>query len=208
MTRCSNCQTPLDPKAKFCTSCGAPVGKAISSSAQQVTVACPKCGSSNSPSAKFCTVCGGGLKGLEVPSPSQEKALRPKRGFLRWNQRVWDIIAVVGGFAMALAWYIYTGLPGGEGVDKKTCYAMAGLPIGLIILRPLTDRLLMPLQAIKRKIPPMVILGTGLAIPFLVSNVLYARGYTEYPFMLKTLWISALISYVVLRIPSRRNSSS
>ena len=208
MNRCTNCQAPLVAGSKFCTSCGAPVRQGIPSSVEQTMNQCPNCGSNTLPNAKFCTVCGGVLEGLEVHAPSQKQALKPKSGFLKWNQRIWDIIAVVGGLAMAMAWYIYTGLPGGEGVDKKTCYAMATLPIGLIILRPLTDRLLMPLQVIKRKIPPLVILGVGLAVPFVVSNVLYGRGIREYPFMFKTFVISALISYAVLRIPSRRGRSN
>jgi hypothetical protein len=208
MNRCIQCQAPLAPGSKFCTSCGSPVTQGVPSSAPQATHRCPTCGSSISPGVKFCTHCGGALKDLETKVPSQKKALRPRRAFLKWNQRIWDIIAVVGGLAMALVWYIYTGLPGGEGVDKKTCYAMAILPIGLIILRPLTDRILMPLQVIKRKIPPIVILGVGLAVPFVVSNVLYGKGIKEYPFMFKTFVISALISYAVLRIPSRRGRSN
>jgi hypothetical protein len=55
---------------------------------------------------------------------------------------------------------------------------------------------------LRERIPPLIRLGIGLAMPFLVSNYLYARGTQEFEFMFRTVLISGLASYVVLRNPS------
>jgi hypothetical protein len=59
----------------------------------------------------------------------------------------------------------------------------------------------MPIQKTRRKIPPMVRLGVGLAMPFLISNYLYAKGFTQFDFMFKTVVLSTLSTFVILRNP-------
>jgi len=119
-----------------------------------------------------------------------------------WGRILWDIITVAGCAAMAGAWYWYSGMAE-TAPDKKSCIAMVALPLALILSRPLTDRLLIKLQPFVARIPRMVLLGVGLAVPFLVASQLYGR-YTEFEYMFKTIVISTLLSYVIFRTPMVR----
>ncbi len=48
---CGKCGAGLQPKAKFCTACGSPVG-------EKAKTFCPDCGAERGPGAKFCPGCG------------------------------------------------------------------------------------------------------------------------------------------------------
>jgi hypothetical protein len=86
--------------------------------------------------------------------------------------------------------------------DYKTCAAMIIIPLGLIVFRKPLDKVLGPLEPYRKKIPSMVLAGCGVAIPLLISNYLYSRGETQFPFMFKTYVYSTLLSYIVLRTPT------
>ena len=118
-----------------------------------------------------------------------------------WGERVWDVISVAGNAVMSAVWYWYSGLADTK-ADVKTCVAMLVLPILLIVFRKPLDNLLRPLDKIRSKIPPMVLAGVGVAVPFLVANYLYSRGESQFPFMFKTYVYSTLLSYIVMRTPS------
>jgi hypothetical protein len=119
-----------------------------------------------------------------------------------WGQILWDIITVIGCSGVAAAWYWYSGMAE-TAPDTKSCIAIVALPLALILFRPLTDRLLLKLQPFVVRIPRMVLLGMGLAVPFLVASQLYGR-YTEFEYMFKTVVISTLLSYVIFRTPMVR----
>jgi hypothetical protein len=118
-----------------------------------------------------------------------------------WGQRVWDLITMGGCTGLAALWYWYSGMAETQ-PDRKTCAAMVLMPLVLIVFRQAIDRALVRLQPMRERIPAMVRLGIGLAMPLLVSNYLYARGSSQFDFMFKTVVISALVSYVVLRNPA------
>ncbi|MFB3905601.1 MAG: hypothetical protein ACE15E_19310 [Acidobacteriota bacterium] len=147
------------------------------------------------------------------PAPATAPAAQPQRGPsptpvtdlpigaapTGWGQILWDIVTVLGCGAISGAWYWYSGMAE-TAPDTKSCIAMVALPLALILSRPLTDRLLIKLQPFVARIPRMVLLGMGLAVPFLVANQLYGR-YTEFEYMFKTVVISTLLSYVIFRTP-------
>ncbi len=120
------------------------------------------------------------------------------------NQIFWDVLCVLGSCVMAYAWYWYSGLDKSlNQPDTKSAVTMVVMPILLIVLRRPLDRLLAPLQKFRQSIPPMVLVGVGIAIPFLVTNYLYSRGVSNYPLMFRTYVISTLLSYVILRTPGQ-----
>ena len=132
------------------------------------------------------------------PQPPQEAPAAKKT---RWGQVIWDVLSVGGSTVMSAGWYWYSGMADTK-PDYNTCAAMVLLPIALIIFRKPLDRLLRPLDSVRKKIPPMVLAGCGVAIPLLVANSLYSSGVTQFPFMFKTYVYSTLISYIVLRTPT------
>jgi hypothetical protein len=118
-------------------------------------------------------------------------------------QSVWDVLSVAGNSLMAAAWFWYSSLEKAVKPDYATCTAMVLLPILLIVFRAKIDGLLQPIQPLRAKLPSMVLLGTGAAVPLLVANFLNAAGVYNYPFMLSTYLISTIVSYVILRQPPR-----
>ncbi|MBI4890300.1 MAG: hypothetical protein HY821_06720 [Acidobacteria bacterium] len=137
-----------------------------------------------------------------LPPPyAQPPAAAPPQEGSSWGQIVWDILSVAGSAAMSAAWYWYSGMADTQ-PDKKTCIAMLVIPIALIVLRKPLDALLRPLEPFRSKIPPMVLAGCGVAVPFLVANYLYSRGESQFPFMFKTYVYSTILSYIILRTPS------
>ena len=107
---------------------------------------------------------------------------------------------MAGSCGLAGVWYWYSGMAETQ-PDRRSCIAMVVMPLLLILLRGPIDRLLMPLQKFRASIPRMALLGFGLAVPLLVANVLYARGYSQFDYLFRTYIISTLLSYVVLRTP-------
>ena len=189
------------------------------------SVRCPNCGATLRPDTKFCTKCGTKLAAQPVSRPEArpKEQLRPSKaaehrpppktrpsaagvtGLAKqatsWGQRVWDLITMGGCTGLAGLWYWYSGMAETK-PDYKTCAAMVLLPLALIVFRQAIDRALAYLQPIRERIPALVRLGIGLAMPLLISNYLYARGSTQFDFMFKTVVISTLASFVVLRNPA------
>lgn len=81
---------------------------------------------------------------------------------------------------------------------------MIGLPLGISMFRPILDVIITPLQFIKFRIPPRVLIGAGLLAPFAVSWVLYSVwGFRNYQFLHYSLVFGTLITYAILRTPRR-----
>lgn len=123
-----------------------------------------------------------------------------------WGQIVWDIITLAGCAVMAALWYWYSGMAE-TAPDTKSCVTMVALPLLLMVTRRWTDRLLLKLQPHIVKIPRMVLLGLGLAIPFLVANQLYGR-YTEFEYLFRTLVVSTIMTYILFRAPMVRTTGT
>ena len=79
---------------------------------------------------------------------------------------------------------------------------MLVLPISFIVFRKPLDMFLRSIQPIRSKIPSMVLAGCCVAVPYLVSNYLYAGGLSQFPFMFCSYVVSTLASFVLMRQPS------
>lgn len=165
---------------------------------------CPYCGAETGSGLSFCSQCGAAVDVAvaERVTPGAVAAGAPERahGFGRWGQRVWDVVTMVGCTGVSGAWAWYSGLAETQ-PDLKTCATIVLLPLGLIVFRRFIDRLLMPLKQFRERIPRLVRLGMGLGMPFLMSNYLYASGSTQFDYMFKTVLLSTLASFVILRNP-------
>lgn len=189
------------------------------------SIYCAKCGAASPPGNRFCSRCGAELAARPASRPegrrreqvqqakpatsrrrpegrpSKARATGLASRAARWGQRVWDMITMGGCTALAGLWYWYSGMAE-TSPDLKTSATMVLLPLALIVFRKPIDRILAHVRPIREFIPPLVRLGIGLAIPLLVANYLYARGSSEFDFMFKTMLISTLASFVVLRNPT------
>jgi len=89
-----------------------------------------------------------------------------------------------------------------EGLDVITPILMTGIPMLLVLFRAETDQALMPLQDLRRHIPRGLLVGIGLAIPFLIAFLLYyIVGLSMYPLLRANVLLGTLMSYVLLRNP-------
>jgi len=136
-----------------------------------------------------------------APAPGPEQK---KRGL---KQGTWDIISVVGNAVLSAGWFLYSGMAETK-PDYLTCGAMLVLPISFVVLRKPIDMMLRGIQPFRSKIPPMVLAGCCVAVPYLISNYLFAFGVRQFPFMFLSYTLSALASLVLMRQPSRGASST
>lgn len=119
---------------------------------------------------------------------------------------------------LAVAWLVYSsGLAGALAgsypmdIDHFVSQAdwisfglMIGLPLGISILQPVLDVILVPIQWIRFRIPRFFLVGMGLVAPFATAWWLYnVVGYRNYEFLHMTLIFGTVASYVLLRTPAR-----
>ncbi len=132
------------------------------------------------------------------PAPAAP-APEPKRRGLK--QSTWDVISVVGNAVLSAGWFLYSGMAETK-PDYLTCGAMLVLPISFVVFRKPLDGVLRSIQPFRSKIPPMVLAGCCVAVPYLISNYLFAFGVRQFPFMFCSYVLSALVSFILMRRPS------
>jgi hypothetical protein len=131
-----------------------------------------------------------------IPAPEPEP--EQKRGF---TQGKWDVISVVGNAVLSAGWYLYSGMAETK-PDYLTCGAMLVLPISFVVFRKPLDGLLRSIQPFRSKIPAMVLAGCCVAVPYLISNYLFAFGVRQFPFMFSSYVLSTVVSFILMRQPS------
>jgi hypothetical protein len=135
------------------------------------------------------------------PQVRQSKPAAKNNGYGGCARRLWDVVTLVVASIVAALWYYYSGLAETK-PDLKSALAIVLLPLFFIVFRRFIDRLLIPLQPLRNQIPRLVRLGVGLAVPFLVANYLYSTGSSQFEYMFRTVVVSTLISYIILRNPT------
>jgi len=125
-------------------------------------------------------------------------------------------IPLVGRFAMGggvllVGWLFRykSGLfQGREGVDLITPLLMVALPVLIVVFREPLDALLRPLAPIRSKIPRIVLVVVGLAVPFLVAHVVYHWFHiTQYPFLRISVVLGTMLSYAIIRTPAKSGAA-
>jgi hypothetical protein len=147
-TVCSNCSTPFDLDAVFCSSCG-------TSTAAGTTTTCPQCAKAIGRDARFCKYCAFDLSETAQPAPAPEPppaastfdappahavegnggaAVTPARKSSRFRRLtgqtakafipllVWMVIGVVTGLASYLMW---VSLPAGINYGPGVVFGVA-----------------------------------------------------------------------------------
>jgi uncharacterized Zn-binding protein involved in type VI secretion len=115
-------------------------------------------------------------------------------------QRWWDLLCVLGGITVAAIWLVYGSLR--EGIDWMSCFLMIIIPLILVWLRPDLDKMLLPIQPARRKVPRLVLIGIGIVIPFATAWILYNIFHiSQYPLMQANLVVGTLAAYAITRNP-------
>jgi len=113
----------------------------------------------------------------------------------------------IGGFVLVIGLLIRykSGLfETREGLDLITPLLMLLLPILFVVFRKPIDTMLLPLDPLRRKIPKIVLIGIGLAVPYLIAHILYSWfNMAMYPFLRVSVVLGTMVSYAILRTPER-----
>ena len=119
------------------------------------------------------------------------------------SQKWWSLRSIFGGTVGGGLWYWYSSLDKGTKPDHITSLIMIALPILLVILRKPLDRLLAKLNPIRQKIPRLLIIGIGIAVPYLTATYLYdTQRLREYEYIRWTVFLGPLLSYLIIRTPN------
>jgi hypothetical protein len=117
------------------------------------------------------------------------------------------IFAAVGmPLVTAAVWFLWAALhPVAErGIDCLTPLIMAGGPIALLLFQEPVDRVLMPLQPLRKQVPGPLRLGAAFALPVVLGLLLSATSYAGFGALRLTLILSMIGAHVLLREPEVR----
>ena len=114
-------------------------------------------------------------------------------------QKWWDLLSILGGIVSAIIWILYSGIR--EGIDIITPLLMIAIPVCLVWFRTDIDGLLLPLQPYRRKFSRLVLIGCGIALPFLTAFILFTIGIRNYPLMYTNMLIGTFGAYAITRDP-------
>ena len=118
-------------------------------------------------------------------------------------QKWWDLLSILGGVVAAVLWFLYGSVRSGrEGFDLITPLLMIGIPIILVWFRGDIDRMLEPLQPHRKKISKILLIGLGIATPFLTAWILYnILNISQYPLMQANMVVGTFAAYAITRDP-------
>jgi hypothetical protein len=118
-------------------------------------------------------------------------------------QKWWDLLSILGGVVAAIILFLYGGIRSGrEGFDLLTPLLMIAIPVILVWLRADIDDILVPLQPHRKKIPRLILIGLGIAVPFVTAWILYNIFHiSQYPLMQANIVIGTMVSYALVRDP-------
>jgi len=132
-----------------------------------------------------------------------------------WNKRPqkwWDRFSIILGIGAAVVWFIYSTLyplinlvtksVPAEEIDFISPLLMVAMPLVLVWQRKGIDNFLMPLQPTRKKFSRKMLIGMGIAIPFLTAFIIYhVFQIDQYPLMYYNIVIGTLASYALVREP-------
>lgn len=113
----------------------------------------------------------------------------------------WDVGALIGGVVSAWAWHHWSTMDKGAPQDGFTHLYILGFTATVVFLRKQIDLLLAPIQAIKKHIPRLVLIGVALALPYFLAHYFYRQNISNYPLMHKSIVWGTILPYILLRIP-------
>ena len=147
-----------------------------------------------------------------APDGADDKKLMDMQEFreisrtLPWHRRPqkwWDLFSILGGCVSAVIWFLYSGVRSNiEGFDLISPILMIGIPVFMVTYRTQLDDMLIPLQPHRKQFPKLVLVGAGIAVPFLTAFLLYNLfSVRQYPLMQWNMIIGTFTAYAITREP-------
>lgn len=204
---CTECGTDNPDTNRFCRSCGKPLKTARPSPPQAGPAPGPSAVPSPAgpPAGTMAGAAGAqrvqaGPSGQSLMSVDEFRKMSKEVPLKKRPQRWWDLLCIIGGITAAAIWFVYGSLR--EGIDWLSCILMIAIPLMLVWLRVDLDKMILPLQPAKKRVPRIVLIGIGIVIPFLTAWILYnIFNISQYPLMQANLVAGTLAAYVVTRTP-------
>jgi hypothetical protein len=114
-------------------------------------------------------------------------------------QKWWDLLSILGGIASACLWLVYSGIR--EGFDFFTPILMVAIPVFMIWFREDLDVALLGIQPYRKDVNKFLLVGIGMAFPFLTAFVLFNMGIRNYPLIQWNMIIGTFGAYAITRTP-------
>jgi hypothetical protein len=142
------------------------------------------------------------MKTFQEISRNQPLSRRPQKWF--------DLLSILAGVAVAVLWFLYGSIRAGtEGFDLITPILLVGIPVMLAIYRRRIDDVLVPVQPFRQRFSRPLLIGLGIATPFLTAFILFnVFGISNYALLHWNIIIGTLLSYAILREPVLAGSGS
>lgn len=136
------------------------------------------------------------MKTFREISRTQPMSQRPQRWF--------DLFSILAGVVVAVLWFLYGSIRAGtEGFDLITPILLIGIPVMLALYRRRIDEILVSVQPFRRRIPRPLLIGLGVAVPFLTAFILYnVFNISQYPLLHWNIIAGTLLCYVIVRDPA------
>jgi len=115
-------------------------------------------------------------------------------------QKWWDLLSILGGIASAILWLLYSGIR--EGFDFLTPVLMVAIPVFMIWFREDLDVALLGFQPYRKDVNKILLVGIGMAFPFLTAFILYNIFHiTQYSLIQTNMIVGTFGAYIITRNP-------
>jgi hypothetical protein len=139
------------------------------------------------------------------PPPAGGQPAVPMQAKAGWLPVV-SLMGILLPLFTSFVWFAYTSLsPRSEGWDCLTPLIVGGVPILLVMFQGPIDRLLLPLQPYRRKVPPALLLGLALAVPVIFGCVCSSATYAGYGVLRFASVVGMLSAHILTRNPEVRS---
>jgi hypothetical protein len=114
-------------------------------------------------------------------------------------QKWWDLLSILGGITSAVLWLVYSGIR--EGFDFLTPVLMVVIPVFMIWFRADLDVALLPFQPYRKNVNKLLLVGVGMAFPFLTSFILFNLGIRNYALIQWNMIVGTFGAFIITRNP-------
>jgi hypothetical protein len=199
-------------------------------SATVETTRCPKCSATLPAATRFCRSCGAAVATTPLTPASAPTAARSSaepQWVRQWQRAVakamswwrtasrylladhsqqwWDVVAMLGGGTLGTFWMIYSRIRHAQ-EGWQTAVLIFLMPVGMTFARKQLDKLLKPLQQVRKTIPQWALITMGLLAPFGIATILLQigvrlLGISDERCIQAAMLIGTSVAYAILRTP-------